>query len=80
VIGLPPIALGGFQVRWFVLAEIATEIAVTHEFTNRANAKHRAGQLSYEEWPSQDTAPDAANVRQAQGDLAAPQALQCRWR
>jgi hypothetical protein len=65
VIGLPPVALGGFHVRWFVLAEIATEIALTHEFTNRANAKYRAGQLTYEERPSQDTAPDAANVRQS---------------
>ncbi len=41
--------IGKFQHNMFVLAEIATELAVSRAFTDRAITEHNAGQLSAEE-------------------------------
>jgi alkylation response protein AidB-like acyl-CoA dehydrogenase len=41
--------IGKFQHNRFVLAEIATELAVSRAFTDRAITEHNAGQLSAEE-------------------------------
>ena len=41
--------IGKFQHNRFVLAEIATELAVARAFTDRAITEHNAGQLSAEE-------------------------------
>jgi alkylation response protein AidB-like acyl-CoA dehydrogenase len=41
--------IGKFQHNKFVLAEIATELAVARAFTDRAITEHNAGQLSAEE-------------------------------
>ena len=41
--------IGTFQHNRFVLAEIATELAVARAFTDRAITEHNAGQLSAEE-------------------------------
>ncbi len=41
--------IGTFQRCRFVLAEMATEIAVAREFTDQAIMEHRAGQLTSEE-------------------------------
>ena len=41
--------IGSFQYNRFVLAEMATELAVARAFTDRAVMEHNAGQLSNED-------------------------------